>query len=196
MQNSHVDSTDKHLLLTSTFNAVRVKWSTNIKVGGMHALFIETCLQSYHTCQDAKWWDEVYQVSLEHLCVILDAIFTKYIILQRHLKIHEYKSQVVAYYRYHRGGNKIWPHWKTRSVKLSDGKGSRRERRSRLYDCDFQVKMVEPKVYEKTIGILKNKNDKLPFLCTPCILGINLTLMLIAFSYLCTLRLYLGPLRT
>jgi hypothetical protein len=60
----------------------------------------------------------------------------------------------------------------------------------------FQVKMVEPKVLEKAIGAFKNKNDKLPFLCTPCILGINLALMLIVFTFPCTLRLYLRPPRT
>jgi hypothetical protein len=42
VQNSHVDSTGKHLSPKSTFNALHEKWSTNIKVGGIQASSIGT----------------------------------------------------------------------------------------------------------------------------------------------------------
>ena len=100
-----------------------------------------------------------YQVSLEHLYVFLDAICTKYIVLQRRLKIYEYKSQVVTYYWCHSGGNKVRPHRKTWSVKPSDGKGSRKERRSRLCDYAFQVNTMQPKVHEKASEALKNRRE-------------------------------------
>jgi hypothetical protein len=55
VQNSHVDSAGKHLSPTSTFASLREKWSICINVGGIHTSFIEACLQSCQTCQDAKW---------------------------------------------------------------------------------------------------------------------------------------------
>jgi hypothetical protein len=48
---------------------------------------------------------------------------------------------------------------KTGSVQPFDGKGFRRERRSRLCDCAFQVKTVEPKVRKKASEALNNKGQ-------------------------------------
>ena len=48
------DSVGKHLSPTSIFAAHCEKWNTCIKVGGIHTSFIEACLQSCQTCQDAK----------------------------------------------------------------------------------------------------------------------------------------------
>jgi hypothetical protein len=135
------------------------------------------------------------QVPLEHLHVILDAICTKYIVLRRCLKIYEYKSQIVTYYQCHSGGNKVRPHRKTWSIKPFDGKGSRKERRSRLCDYVFQVNTIQPRYMRRQVKHSKTE-EKLPFLSTPSILGMNLALMLIVFSYMCILRLYLGPPRT
>jgi hypothetical protein len=81
VQNSHVDGGGKHLSPTSTFSALREKWSTDSKVGGILASFVESCLQSCQICKHAKFWDEVHQVPLEHLHVTLDAICTKHIVL-------------------------------------------------------------------------------------------------------------------
>jgi hypothetical protein len=93
------------------------------------------------------------------LHVILVAICIRYIVLQRRLKTQEYKSHVITCYHCHRGGNKDRPHKKIGSEKPSNEKVSRRRKISRLYDCAFQLKIVESKIHEKGSGALKNKGE-------------------------------------
>ena len=50
----------------------------------------------------------------------------------------------MTYYRCHRGGSKERPHKIGSDVKSIDPKESRRDRTFRLYDCEFQIKVLEP----------------------------------------------------
>ena len=101
-----------------------------------------------------KIWDEVVTVPLEDLSATLDALCTKHIVLRRRLGCRVWKTKTVTYYRCHRGGNKKRPHRKGGDVKPIDQKESRRDRTSRLCDCEFQMKVVEPKISKCSSGLV------------------------------------------
>jgi hypothetical protein len=83
---------------------------------------------------------------LEDLNASLDALCTKYIVLRRRYKCRVWKTKTVTHYRFHHGGNKERHHRKWGDVKVMHQKESRRDMTSRLCDCEFQIKVVEPKI--------------------------------------------------
>ena len=64
-----------------------------------------------------------------------------------------WNTKTVTHYRCHRVENKKRPHRKWSYVKPINQRDSRRDRTSRLYDCEFQIKVVEPKTsrYSNTL---------------------------------------------
>lgn len=101
-------------------------------------------MNSCEECQEKKIWDELVCVPLEDLSSTLDAICTKHVVLKRRCKRRVWKKKTVTYYRCHRGGSKNRAHRKTVDEKMKNEKESRRDRTSRLCNCEFQIKVVEP----------------------------------------------------
>ena len=74
--------------------------------------------------------------------------------LRRRYKCRVWKTKTVTYFRCHRGGNKERSHRKGSDVKPIDRRKSRRDRNSRLCDCEFQIKVVEPKISRCSSSLL------------------------------------------
>jgi hypothetical protein len=150
----HVDKNGKHLSISSTTNGIRTQWSTDINVGGINSSFIQDCVNSCEVCQEKKMWDEVVTVPLEDLNASFDELCTKHIVLRRRYKCRVWKTKTVTYYRCHRGGNKERPYRKMSDMKPIDQRKSRRDRTSRLCDCEFQIKVVEPKISRSSSNLV------------------------------------------
>jgi hypothetical protein len=103
--------------------------------------------------------DEVIMVPLKDLSATLDALCTKHIVLRRRYKCRVWKMKTVTYYRRHRSGSKKRSHRKRSDVKPIDQKDSRRNRTSRLCDCEFQIKIVESKTREHVIIYIHDKHS-------------------------------------
>ena len=144
VQKVHVHNTEKHLAITPTMNAIRSTWSADIWVGGIPKSFVTNCLKSCQPCQGSKWWDEVVTVPLKDLNATLDALCVKHIVRRKISRRVNYKHHLVRYYCCHRSGNKDRAHRRTRDGQTLEDKNSRRDRLSRLQNCTFQMKVVEP----------------------------------------------------
>ena len=119
VQNCHVNLDGKHLQLTSTLNEIRKKWSTDIRVGGIHSSYVEKCLLSCAICDNVQLWNEVYNIPHHLLDVTLDKIYRKYMVFHKLQRSYKCKDQIVKYYHSHRSGTKKRPHRKTYSISLS-----------------------------------------------------------------------------
>lgn len=157
VEKAHVDIGGKHLLVTPTINAIRAHWSTDIHVGGIHTSFIQSCLQSCQKCQGSKWWDQILTIPHEDLVATLDALCLQHIVLRRRSKCIMFKRHTVTFYRCHRGGNKNRAHRKKVDAQPLQDRNSRRERKSRLCNCCFQIKIVEPRAVQESKEELKDK---------------------------------------
>jgi hypothetical protein len=157
VEHAHVDIGGKHVLLTPTINAIRTQWSTDIHVGGIHTSFIQNCLQFCQKCQGSKWWDQILTIPHEDLNTTLDALCLQHIVLRRRSKRIMFKRHIVTIYCCHRGGNKDRAHRKRFDVESMQDKNSRRERKSRLCNCCFQIKIVEPRTTHESKDELKDK---------------------------------------
>jgi hypothetical protein len=157
VQTAHVNVEGKHLSLTATLNAIRTKWSTDIRVGGIHTLYISKCIDSCSSCEHSKLWNEVHTVSLDALDVTLDAVCAKHMVLRRLRQTRRYENHIVKYYRCHRGGNKTRPHTKNSATRVVEDKNSRLDRKSRLCNCSFQLKTIEPIIDINGGGISSGK---------------------------------------
>jgi hypothetical protein len=145
VEKSHVDATGKHLPLPSTLATIREDWTTDNRVGGIHTSYVENCFHSCDICKQAKLWDEVHKVPHQFLNATLDEICMKYVVLRRvFCSPYRIKSHVVTYYCCHRGGKKHCRHRKQSYVKPLESKDTRQDRKSKLYNCSFQVKTIEP----------------------------------------------------
>lgn len=153
----HVDENGKHRSFSLTKDTIRTQWSTDLKVGGIHASFIQNCINSCEVCQEKKIWDEVVIVPLEDLSVTLDSICTKHIVLRRRFKRRIWQNKTVTYYHCHRGGSKSRAHRKTIDGKPKEEKNSRRDRTSRLCNCEFQIKVVEPNQSKSSSSLSQGK---------------------------------------
>jgi hypothetical protein len=83
VEKSHVDTTGKHLPLSSTLVAIREDRSTDNRVGGIHTSYVENCFHSCDICKQTKFWDEVHKVPHQLLNATLDEICTKYVVLRK-----------------------------------------------------------------------------------------------------------------
>jgi hypothetical protein len=148
--NGHIDNNRKHLSQTLTLYAIRDQWSTDIYVGGIPAVYIRDCISSCEGCKKHNIWDETHNVSLEFLDESLDSLCKEHRVLRRRYKRRMYKNHIVTLYRCHRSGNKERAHRKTTDITTIKEKDGRRERTSRLCNCEFQLKVVEPKLVGST----------------------------------------------
>ena len=92
---------------------IRKKWTTDIRVGGIHSSYVEKCIRSCATCDNVKLWDEVHTNPHHLLDVTLDQIHTKYMVIRKLRRSYECKDQIMKYYYCHRSGNKKHPYIKT-----------------------------------------------------------------------------------
>ena len=122
VQKCHVNVDGKHLPLTSTLNDIRKKWSTDIRVGGIHSSYVGKCLRSCAICDHVKLWDEVYNIHQHLLDVTLDKICTKYMVFRKLRRSYKCEGQIVKYYHRHRSGSKKRPHRKIYFISLSQEK--------------------------------------------------------------------------
>jgi hypothetical protein len=121
------------------------------RIGGIYTSYIENCFHSCNICKQAKLWNEVHRVLHQLLNATLDEICIKYVVLQTvFYSLFWWKSHIVPYYRCDRGGNKHCHHRKQTDVKPLESKDTRQDRKSRLCNCSFQVKMIEP-IIDKNI---------------------------------------------
>ena len=150
VQKCHVNVDGKHLLLTSTLNEIRKKWSTNIRVGGIHSSYVEKCLRSCAICDNVKLWDEVYNIPHHLLDVTLDKICTKYMVFRKLRRSYKCKGQIVKYYHCHRSGSKKRHHRKSSFISLSQEKDANQDMKSRLCGCSFQLKTVEAVTHDNS----------------------------------------------
>jgi hypothetical protein len=51
VEKSHVDTTGKHLPLSSILATIRDDWSTKNRIGEIHTSYIENCFYSYDICK-------------------------------------------------------------------------------------------------------------------------------------------------
>lgn len=65
-------------------------------------------------------------------------------VLCRLHQTRRYENHIVKYYPCHRGGNKTHPHTKNSAPRVVEDKNSRLDKKSRLCNCSFQLKTVEP----------------------------------------------------
>ncbi|XP_024400655.1 uncharacterized protein [Physcomitrium patens] len=158
VENAHVDVTGKHLPLTPTLNAIHAKWSTDIRVGGIHASYVRNCLHTCCTCEDSTFWNENLVVSLDAFGATLDEICINHKVLRRLRNTKRTKSHIVKYYRCHRGGNKTRPHRKGSFIRVMENKNSQQDRKSRLCNCSSQLKTMEPIFYDNGGGSSNEKN--------------------------------------
>jgi hypothetical protein len=138
-----VDSYGKHLTFFTILPKIRKNWSLDTRVGGISSTYIEKCLQSCK-CLNAQLWDEGHNVPIEELDVTLDKLCESHLVLRRWVRTYQGKSHVLKYYRCHRGGKKkksIKPKMKVCTSNIIQ---ERRERRSRLCNCSFQIRTMEP----------------------------------------------------
>jgi len=110
-------------------------------------------------CQEKTIRDEVVMVPLEDLSATLDALCTKHIVLRRRYKCRIWKTKPMIYYRCHRGGNKKHAYRKGDDLKPIDQKDFRRDKTSKLCDCEFQIKVVEPKTREHATIYIHSKHS-------------------------------------
>lgn len=89
---THIDNNGKYLSLTLTMNAIRIQWSTDINIRGIHAYFIPNCINFCIMCRDIKIWDEIITISQYILNVTIDTLYMKYIILRGHINLETKKN--------------------------------------------------------------------------------------------------------
>ena len=119
-------------------------------MGGIPAAYIRNCVSSCEGCKNYSIWDETHNVLLEFLNEILDSFCREHCVFRRRYKRRMYKNNIVTMYRCHKSGNKVRAHRKTTDIKALKENDSRRERISRLSNCEFQLKVVEPKLVGPT----------------------------------------------
>lgn len=94
---THIDNNGKYLSLTLTMNAIRIQWSTDINIRGIHAYFIPNCINSCMMCRDVKIWDEIITIFQYILNVTIDTLYMKYIILRGQYKPQDERKQLSHY---------------------------------------------------------------------------------------------------
>ena len=87
-------------------------------------------------------WDETHNISLELLDETLDSLCREHRILRRRYTRRMYKINIMTLYHCHRSGNKVRAHKKTTDIKALKKDG----RRKQLCNCEFQLKVIEPKL--------------------------------------------------
>ena len=135
--------------ITPTLNAIRAKWSTDIRVGGIHSSYVKNCLHACDMCEDSTFWNESIEVSYDDFVVTFDEVCIKHRVLRKLRKTNKTKNHIVEYYHCHRSGNKTRPHRSGLFTRLVEDRNSQLDRKSRLCNCSFRLKTIEPILGEK-----------------------------------------------
>ena len=93
----------------------------------------------------------MHNVPIEELDVTLDKLCESHLVLRPWVRTYQSKTHVVKYYRCHRGG-KIRTSTKPKVKRCTSSiTQERRERMSRLCNCTFQIRTIEPLNKKKQI---------------------------------------------